>query len=133
VKLTKRGWPDLELHSRTLLARAFPPGDRSADPAARAELDRAAARIGAEDKLIPPARWHLKCLGVDPGFQRRGVGAMLVGAGMDRARAEGVPAMLESSPNGEGLYRKLGFRVVGEMALQEAGIAGPVMRWDPPE
>jgi ribosomal protein S18 acetylase RimI-like enzyme len=75
----------------------------------------------------------LKYLGVDPSFQRRGVGKMLVGAGMERAREEGVPAMLEASPNGKSLYEKLGFVVVGEMILQGvgAGVGGPVMRWDP--
>jgi ribosomal protein S18 acetylase RimI-like enzyme len=96
------------------------------------QFEAALARIGEEDKLIPPARWHLKYVAVDPAFQRRGVGALLVRAGMERAREEGVPVMLEASPNGEKLYEKLGFVVVGEMLLRGAGVGGPVMRWDPP-
>lgn len=124
---------DVEFGLRALFARIFPPNDRSGAPEVRAEFDRAFARIGAKDELIPPARWHLKYLGVDPAFQRRGVGAILVSAGVDRAREEGVPAMLEASPNGKNLYEKLGFRVVGEMVLENTGVGGPVMRWDPPE
>jgi ribosomal protein S18 acetylase RimI-like enzyme len=104
----------------------WPIHDRSADPAARREFETAVAGITA-----PPARWHLKYVGVDPAFQRRGVGGLLVGAGMEMAYEEGVPVMLEASPNGKRLYEKMGFVVVGEMVLPGAGVAGPVMRWDP--
>jgi hypothetical protein len=50
---------------------------------------------------------------------------------MEMACEEGVPVMLEASPNGKRLYEKMGFVVVGEMVLPGAGVAGPVMRWDP--
>jgi GNAT superfamily N-acetyltransferase len=104
--------------------------DRSTEP----ELQEAvgAAFEEAERTLWPPGaggKWHLKLLVMHPAWQRRGVGRRLCEVGLERARSEGVPAMLESSTVGLGLYVSLGFRVVGELVV--GGFRGPVLRWDP--
>lgn len=106
--------------------------DRSADVEAAAFAQKA---FDAVDLLFPETeggRWHLKFLGIHPAWQRRGVGRLLCERGMEEARKEKLPAMLEASPVGEGLYASLGFRVIGELVVKELGVRGPVMRWDPP-
>lgn len=50
-------------------------------------------------------------IAVHPDHQRKGVGAMLMQWGMDKAAEENVPIWLTATPVGEGLYRKLGFIV----------------------
>jgi ribosomal protein S18 acetylase RimI-like enzyme len=56
----------------------------------------------------------LQFIGIDPSFQRRGLGGKLMQWGMDRARIERVPAGLVASPQGVGLYQKWGFEDVGK-------------------
>lgn len=77
-----------------------------------------------------PSYWHLGLLGIDPKFQRRGIGAKLVRFGQDIAREEQVPVTLEASVMGRGLYAKLGFLVVEESAIVE-GLDGVAMVWEP--
>lgn len=59
----------------------------------------------------------LSILVVDPEHQRRGLGAMQLQEGLERADQLGVPAYLESSPKGKGLYAKYGFEEKGVMAF----------------
>ncbi|MCJ1441851.1 MAG: hypothetical protein MMC23_002343 [Stictis urceolatum] len=63
----------------------------------------------------------LQFLGVDPKFQRKGVGGLLMRWGMETARREGVPVGLTASPQGLSLYMKWGFEEVG-LNLQYAGM-----------
>ena len=65
--------------------------------------------------------WYLKILCVHPGFQRRGVGAILLDWGLNHARERGEKVYLESSEYGKGLYMKKGFKEVGEIVLGEQG------------
>lgn len=46
---------------------------------------------------------------VDPGYGRRGVGSVMVKWGTDKADELGVDAVVESSPQGKGLYAKHGY------------------------
>jgi ribosomal protein S18 acetylase RimI-like enzyme len=77
-----------------------------------AELDRLGVLLGMMAEREPPEpHWHAQFIGVVPGRQRQGVGARLVGHGLGRYDAEGVPTYLEaSSPASARLYRRLGFR-----------------------
>ena len=77
--------------------------------------------------------WYLNILAVRPGYQRRGVGAALLDWGLKHARQRGEKVYLEASPTGMGLYLKKGFRVVGELELQDPGnrFVAPCMLWDP--
>ncbi|KAK2783421.1 hypothetical protein FQN53_009184 [Emmonsiellopsis sp. PD_33] len=63
---------------------------------------------------IFPEMWYLALLGIHPGYQRRGIGALLVNWGVEQAQAEHIPAGLESSVMGSGLYQKFGFRLLSK-------------------
>lgn len=57
----------------------------------------------------------LHVLATRPDQGRKGVGALSVKWGCDKADELGLPAYLEGSPKGVGLYRKWGFEVVDEL------------------
>lgn len=66
-------------------------------------------------------RWHVQSLVVSPVYQRKGVGRLLMQPVIDRAQRERVPIGLTSSPEGEKLYRKLGFEKLGDFSMRIAG------------
>ncbi|MGW5722938.1 GNAT family N-acetyltransferase [Amycolatopsis sp. NPDC003865] len=93
----------------------LPPGAGDDEPVAGldpAEQDRLAVLLGMMADREPAERhWHAQFIGVLPGRRRRGLGARLLGHGLARYDAEGVPTYLEaSSPDSTRLYRRLGFR-----------------------
>lgn len=73
--------------------------------------------------------WHLKMLGVDPKWQRNGVGKMLTLWGLERAREEGVPAGLEASEAGGPMYLKLGFVEVERFLMLDGRAVFPILVW----
>lgn len=82
-------------------------------------------------------RWYLNSVCVSPKHQRKGVGAMLVKWGMEQCKEEGVghrlppvPATLISSPVGQGLYAKMGYKVVGWSGQELGLLGGAMMVWD---
>ncbi|KAF2843540.1 acyl-CoA N-acyltransferase [Patellaria atrata CBS 101060] len=77
--------------------------------------------------------WYLRSLSVSPQSQRQGVGAELLKWGLRHADAEGVPMELEASPAGEGLYRKLGFKLFYEKRFVKDGFGHTIvaMLWEP--
>jgi GNAT superfamily N-acetyltransferase len=69
--------------------------------------------------------WFLDLVGVAPAAQRRGLGRALVRHGLERARADGCPAFLETgTPRNVPFYQSLGFEVVAE---QQAPDGGPMI------
>jgi ribosomal protein S18 acetylase RimI-like enzyme len=69
--------------------------------------------------------WFLDLVGVAPAAQGRGLGRTLVRHGLERARADGCPAFLETSnPRNVLLYQSLGFQIVSK---QRAPDGGPVI------
>lgn len=54
----------------------------------------------------------LHVLSVRPEFARRGVGAMALQWGIEKADELGLPIWLEGSPQGVGLYKKFGFEAL---------------------
>ena len=52
---------------------------------------------------------YMAILTVAPAMQRRGVGGALLRAGLKEADRKGLPAFIEASPAGLGLYKKFGW------------------------
>jgi GNAT superfamily N-acetyltransferase len=74
----------------------------------------------------------LMYMSVDPAWQRRGVGRMLIGWGTERCDELGIPGYLEASPFGYPLYRTCGFEDYEPLVLKIEGreVTYPTMlRW----
>lgn len=84
--------------------------------------------------------WHLSLLGVDPKYEKRGFGRMLVQWGFEHSLQESVSCSVISVPGQERFYRACGFdKVVGttndeggdDNAWKAAGLeAAPIMFCD---
>ena len=93
--------------------------------------DEMMAMFGTLHKVAVPEHWHTLVLGVSPNFRRRGVGSLLLDWGKERARQEGVPIMLESTPQGVPLYAKVGFdTILAAGATQMPGYVTTIMMWE---
>ncbi|KAI0125535.1 acyl-CoA N-acyltransferase [Xylariales sp. AK1849] len=57
----------------------------------------------------------LEILCTSPRFQRRGAARALMEPFLGAADTQGISTWLESTPDGEGFYKKLGFKVVDEL------------------
>jgi ribosomal protein S18 acetylase RimI-like enzyme len=75
--------------------------------------------------------WYLSSLGVDPKYQRRGIGAKLVKHGFSMARDGGLPMAVEASVVGKGLYSKLGFKTVQTSKIGPMSDDVVAMLWEP--
>jgi ribosomal protein S18 acetylase RimI-like enzyme len=85
-----------------------------ADAAARLEEPFAAIEAALEH-AVPQPHWYLSNIGVDPGWQRRGVGAALVRRFAARAAADRVPGCFWTvQPMNVPFYRRLGFTIATE-------------------
>lgn len=69
-------------------------------------------------------RWYVASVVIDPPFQGKGLGRMLVTETVKRAQRERVIIGLAASPAGEFLYRKLGFELLGEFTMRIGGEEG---------
>jgi GNAT superfamily N-acetyltransferase len=66
--------------------------------------------------------WFLDAVAVAPAAQGRGLGRRLVMHGLERARADGCPAFLETAnPRNVPFYESLGFQIVGEQLAPDGG------------
>jgi GNAT superfamily N-acetyltransferase len=72
--------------------------------------------------------WYLDLCCVDPDFQQRGCGRLLVNWGLDRASQEGVYASVIVSDGSADFYLKSGFDAVVGNAGRAGGEASPMMR-----
>ncbi|KAJ7490597.1 hypothetical protein FB451DRAFT_1022800 [Mycena latifolia] len=75
--------------------------------------------------------WYLSLLFVDPGYQYRGIGQVLLQWGLDHADKHSPPleVYLESSDDGLRLYEKNGFEMVGWNSLPDENSDGGNLRW----
>ncbi|KAF2231435.1 acyl-CoA N-acyltransferase [Viridothelium virens] len=81
-----------------------------------------------------PEQWHCTVLGVSPKYRRRGIGSLLLNWGLEKAREEGVPAVLEATPAGVALYEKTGFKPVLEVGPEDTPeYFLTIMIWEPEE
>ncbi|KAE9368435.1 acyl-CoA N-acyltransferase [Stipitochalara longipes BDJ] len=79
-------------------------------------------------------RWHALSVTVLPEWQGKAIGKKLVAEVMRTAERDGIMVGLESSPSGEGFYRKLGFVLLGRFThvLEEVSEdGGGEMAWYP--
>jgi GNAT superfamily N-acetyltransferase len=81
----------------------------------------------------PEETWWPNEIAVDPKFQKRGIGKLLLKWGMGHAREENVPVALASTPAGLALYKSAGFQQVGTWKwYKHSEEVYSLMRWDPP-
>ncbi|MFF5216660.1 GNAT family N-acetyltransferase [Micromonospora sp. NPDC000442] len=94
-------------------------GNASSDDALSAHLPAdALARVRAYDRAVHAALptypfWYLGVLGTHPDSAGRRWGRAVMGVGLSRAAADGLPAVLETSnPANVEMYRRAGWQVV---------------------
>lgn len=76
-----------------------------------------------QKRLIDPSQtWVLSLLAVDPAYQRRGLGTVVLKYMLEQVNASGNKAYLEAMPAGHGLYKKLGWEDVELMELDMSSI-----------
>ena len=61
--------------------------------------------------------WALDTLVTHPNHHRRGAGGLLLTWGCEKADETGTQAYLEASPMGEPLYKRYGYKPVGDLEL----------------
>ncbi|KAL9134539.1 MAG: hypothetical protein Q9175_004275 [Cornicularia normoerica] len=72
---------------------------------------------GRERWLVPEKTFFLHMLAVDPAYQRRGLGSMLIRPGLEDADKAGAQTYIEASPDGMPLYLKHGWEPVDKMVI----------------
>jgi ribosomal protein S18 acetylase RimI-like enzyme len=109
-------------------ASSVPADVRQATAAIQAELegDRHVASARAEAACVPvrptPPHYYLGAVGTRSDRQRSGIGAAVLQPLLDRARAEGAIAFLETSERANvAFYERLGFTVTGEIDVPDGG------------
>jgi ribosomal protein S18 acetylase RimI-like enzyme len=64
--------------------------------------------------------WYLPLIGVEPAFQRQGMGSALIRPVLEECDAAGLPAYLEAtSPRNRSLYERLGFETVAVIEVAD--------------
>lgn len=82
--------------------------------------------------LAPDPHWFLAMLGVDPAFQRQGIGQALMEPVFDQADRDGVACYLEAPTESNArYYERRGFQVVMETDIPESDVHIWLMRRDP--
>ncbi|MFC5136971.1 GNAT family N-acetyltransferase [Actinomycetospora rhizophila] len=77
---------------------------------------------GQRRALVPDPHWFLLALGVDPVWQRRGVGTTLLISTLADADRRGLPAYLETTSEANvAWYERVGFTAVREAVPDTAG------------
>jgi ribosomal protein S18 acetylase RimI-like enzyme len=83
----------------------------------------AGAIEAAQEQAVPPPHRYLWGIGVDPTWQRRGLGGALLQCFGSRAAAEGVPACLWTvDAKGVAYYRRHGYDLVAEGVEPASGL-----------
>jgi len=96
----------------------------------KAKHETLGATLEKMDEFHPKEpHWYLAIVGVDSAHQGKGLGAQLMESGLARCDEEGLIAYLESSnPANISLYERHGFRVVGEIQIDDAPVTTPMLR-----
>ena len=102
-------------------------------PAAWQRFQRLLDHLDAlRPQLMPDPHWYLALLGVDPPWQRQGIGEGLLQGVFTRADRAGLACYLEAPTAGNArYYGRRGFRVVMETDVPESDVHVWLMRRDP--
>lgn len=93
----------------------------------RAEMAQITPPFGSFHPHEP--HWYLPWLGVDPAFQGRGLGSLMLKHTLRRVDETGLPAYLESSnPRNIPLYERFDFEVLGVIQGGEFPPITPMLR-----
>ncbi|KFA67794.1 hypothetical protein S40285_04511 [Stachybotrys chlorohalonatus IBT 40285] len=77
------------------------------------------------EKLFGGRRYiYCHVIGVDPKYQGRKAGALLVQWGIELGEKASLPVYFESSPSTVGLYKKMGFQELDEKIVHKAATLG---------
>jgi GNAT superfamily N-acetyltransferase len=135
VESLRYGGVDLACGGENILGGAIwlPPGHWQ--PALRVQIHAApkyaralaaawgrAARYGRALENAHPKEphWYLNAIGVDPGWQSRGVASLLLRSRLERCDQDRQPVYLETSkPDNIPLYEHFGFRRIGDLDMPE--------------
>jgi len=80
-------------------------------------------------RAVPEPHWYLAGIGVDPPYQRRGIGSALLAPGLEAADDADLPcALLTNSEENLVFYRHRGFEVVLEGRTPDDGPRAWMMR-----
>jgi ribosomal protein S18 acetylase RimI-like enzyme len=80
-------------------------------------------------RAVPEPHWYLAGIGVDPAYQRRGIGSALLAPGLEAADEAGLPcALLTNSEANLAFYGHRGFEVVLEGRTPDDGPRAWMMR-----
>jgi ribosomal protein S18 acetylase RimI-like enzyme len=73
--------------------------------------------------------WYLPLIGVDPAYQGRGLGSVLMAHGLTVSDKAGLPAYLEATSEGSRrLYERHGFVTLGEIQSGASPAIWPMRR-----
>ncbi len=83
--------------------------------------------MGAHHPTEP--HWYLPLIGVEPGWQGKGLGTALMKPILDLCDAEGLPAYLEASAErNRALYERLGFETIATIRVADCRPIFPMLR-----
>ncbi|OAF19222.1 acetyltransferase [Bradyrhizobium neotropicale] len=117
----------------------LPPGVQQDEPALDALMERslrpeiaedmACLRNGMAEHHPPEPHWYLPLIAADPNWAGQGLGSQLMQHALRRCDEEGVAAYLESSnPQNITLYRRHGFKIIGEIQHGSSPPLTPMLR-----
>ena len=83
-------------------------------------------------RYAPEPHWYLAMLGVDPAWQRQGLGESLIRPILAAADRDGLPCYLEApTADNARYYTRLGFRVIAETDVPDSNVHVWLMRREP--
>ena len=121
------------LNAKELAETGLPRVPEQIGPAAWQRCQRLLDHLDAlHPQLMPDPHWYLALLGVDPLWQRQGIGEGLMQGVFSQADPAGLACYLEAPTEGNArYYERRGFRVLMETDVPQSDVHVWLMRRDP--